>query len=397
MSQKTIENKQNVKNNEGICKKCKKPAVSATVKCSICNSIYHKSCSRAKGFKFTNYDEDEINCDCTASMDSPREINLTDLIFTLKSIEHKIDLMRIDMNLLKSENNELKEIISELKNARENSGNEIVQSDKTETKTSYANILKKNNNDIILVKPADDAQASDMTHNEITKAIDPGKMGIRIEKVKNISKGGIIINCADSESKGKLIDKVQEEFGNRYKIETPKAKYPRIIIKNAELQFIDKPDNDIISNLLEQNDINLETTDKMKLIKKYKNTRRTNSGNIIIETHPEVFDKIINLQKLNVGWRECQIEEYFNVLRCFTCGDYNHLARNCNGEAACLNCAQNHKTVECNSDAFKCINCVKAINKLKIRIDCNHSALDKECPCYKRVVERNASKISYHL
>lgn len=53
--------------------------------------------------------------------------------------------------------------------------------------------------------------------------------------------------------------------------------------------------------------------------------------------------------------------EYLDVIRCYNCLRFGHIAKNCkNTEVTCGKCAENHKTEACTSLEKKCINCIEA-------------------------------------
>ena len=190
---------------------------------------------------------------------------------------------------------------------------------------------------------------------------------------------------------------MQEELGNKYKIEDPSFRNPKIKIKHAEIKFIEKGDEDIIQDLIEQNELEDEFKKNMKVIKKYENKRRRNSGNIIMEVRYDIFKDIMKRAKLNVGWRICKIEEYHCIVQCYKCARFNHFAKDCENSVTCFKCAGNHKTKECTNDYVKCINCVKTTEKLKIKLNSSHTSYDKNCPCLARNIERITNRTNYGL
>lgn len=58
-------------------------------------------------------------------------------------------------------------------------------------------------------------------------------------------------------------------------------------------------------------------------------------------------------------------------------------------------CPDEHKIIECNSNIERCINCIKTVEILKINIDCNHTAFEKNYPVHTRVVVGIRSKVNY--
>ena len=75
---------------------------------------------------------------------------------------------------------------------------------------------------------------------------------------------------------------------------------------------------------------------------------------------------------LQIGGKEIKIERQrgYQVIRCFSCQAYGHIAENCKREAACENCSEQSCHKPCTNLA-KCANCGG-----------NHPASDIKCPVF---------------
>lgn len=73
---------------------------------------------------------------------------------------------------------------------------------------------------------------------------------------------------------------------------------------------------------------------------------------------------------------------------------FSHFAKDCQKSKVCYKCSLEHEG-ECKSRYNKCINCNNAIEKYKIKIKDNHSALDPNCPCYIRVLNSVKRRVDY--
>ena len=77
---------------------------------------------------------------------------------------------------------------------------------------------------------------------------------------------------------------------------------------------------------------------------------------------------------------------------------YNHRHRECRGALTCPLCAGSHSLKECtaSSQNYKCINCQNFnMHNKGASINDNHSALDRNCPSLKAVLEKYKQNTDY--
>lgn len=267
-------------------------------------------------------------------------------------------------------------------------GTEAIHLDATRNK-SYSGAL--------MVKPVKE-QNSNITRSDLADKIDPAKLEIGINSMKNIRNGGVLIDCGDKKARGIMSAKLGEEFGNKYKIEETKLRNPKIVIRGAENKYMECDDRKIIESIIAQNDLRVLDEDvetKIKVVRKYINRSKKNVCNIILETDCSLYERIKSWEKLNIGWRRCLMADYYNVVRCFKCAGYNHFSGECKNERVCFKCSGDHEGRECESTEHKCVNCMKKVESLKIDLDVNHTAYDENCPCYKRIIEAICRKTNF--
>lgn len=127
-----------------------------------------------------------------------------------------------------------------------------------------------------------------------------------------------------------------------------------------------------------------------------KKKRRDNVCTAILSMNTSTFTKMINAQRLRIGWSSCRVYEQVKVLRCFKCNDYGHKASDCSSDKfVCPLCAGEHKLEECQSDELRCVNCVKAREKLRIEVDVNHSTFSIKCPILAKKTQQRKQNIRY--
>ena len=66
-------------------------------------------------------------------------------------------------------------------------------------------------------------------------------------------------------------------------------------------------------------------------------------------------------------------------IQCYRCSHFGHFSDRCKSQEVCAKCAStSHKTADCVSLTYKCINCVRH----NLPND-NHPAYSHKCPCFK--------------
>mgnify|MGYP005981003095 CR=1 FL=1 len=84
------------------------------------------------------------------------------------------------------------------------------------------------------------------------------------------------------------------------------------------------------------------------------------------------------------------------MLRCYDCGGFNHVSKNCHEKIECLKCGEDHATNVCTKEDECCINCIKE-NRVNpaAQLDINHSRFDFTCSVYKKQINLAKQNICY--
>lgn len=293
-------------------------------------------------------------------------------------------------NLNLNENSRIEKEILELKNL-------FVQSGNMETKTIAGPIKTYSqavNQEVIVVKPRDEKQSSSNTKKEVENKVDPADMGVGISKVKYINKGGVAIKCFKGEGKPveKLCVELENKLGDQYEVKKLEKSNPKIKIFNVFKKDAED-DEELIEKLVKQNALTGEN--HIKIERKY-TTREERFLNVIVELDARTYLQLKNKETINIGWKVCRFINYINIVQCFKCNKFGHIAKYCRSDKNfCRKCADNHQTEECKSSIAVCSNCKYAAEVLKIpKIDYKHYATDKQCPVYMRVYNSLQERIN---
>jgi hypothetical protein len=248
---------------------------------------------------------------------------------------------------------------------------------------------------VVTIHPTDSTQInSEVTKALIKQTVNPWKLNVRVNKLKSIGRGGIIMECSLKEECDKIKDRVNQKLHGKVEAKIPNKKLPKMIIKNISADVIE---DDILQMIFSQNphvgDL-ITKGEKLNLIRIQKT--RMGLKHAIIEVSPLVWSYFQSNNFLYISFSRCKVDEYNYVIQCYKCHGYGHFARECTSAELCANCGNLHKTEDCKSRELSCVNCIKFNEKVKNsvkRVNINHKANDKCCSSYKRIISIIKSKI----
>ncbi|CAH0555135.1 unnamed protein product [Brassicogethes aeneus] len=246
---------------------------------------------------------------------------------------------------------------------------------------TYAEKLRKQSS--IIIKPNDESQLNSVTKMDIMKKINPLVNSIKINSVKNIKNGGLIVGCNDVEEANKFKELADKELKD-YKIKDANKIQPRVRIVGLSEKLNEE---EIKQYLLLQNKelICDQATVKIVEIKALKNKDTVYQA--VLQTDIITYQKLLKHGFVVIGLDSCKVYDAITVLRCFSCNGFNHDSSVCSkkNDPICPRCAENHSVKDCQSESLKCINCLNLKNK--IGVDICHAAWDHDkCQALKNVL-----------
>lgn len=302
----------------------------------------------------------------------------------LNEIKNKLECC---YEIIKNQDEKINNLQYELRQMKDNTRNL-----NSPDRCTYSEVTKRVNH-LIRVKPKNDKDPESIA-NELKQNINPTdlQIGMNIDSVKS---GGVIVKCPNSDDLTAVKNNIKSKLGNNYEVEELKKLSPRIIIIGIPEEEKDTEIQVLLKKIIAQNKI--KTEGKFKLNEVFRILRRNGKFNVVIEVDPGTFKFLMEREnpELYIGFNICKIFEYFGVKRCFNCWGFNHEAKACKEMVCCAKCAGNHKSVDCNSVFQKCANCARSNIKLNLNMDLNHSATDRNCKCYQRIVQGIKRKINY--
>lgn len=152
----------------------------------------------------------------------------------------------------------------------------------------------------------------------VKNTVDPAKLQVGIRRLKNISKGGILVDVNTKADYEKLETELNTNEVLKEKIKIRKAEKlkPRVIIYNVGENL---ENDELLECLASQNDpliagvFNIEFKMKSRM-----------GTNVIISTEPNVFQEVIKRGTLYIKWSRHNMREFIRPLRCFKRWKYGH-------------------------------------------------------------------------
>lgn len=241
----------------------------------------------------------------------------------------------------------------------------------------------------ILIKPKIQQNAT-KTEADIKRSIIPADLKVTIKNTRITKDGSFLIKCTNKND----IEILKKEAHNKlkeYDIQVTKLRWPRFKI----VGFSDELDqHQITRSILEQNQIR-EDPNNLRITFIRKPKKNGGLSTIYGECSPNIFRRLMNLQKIYIGWKRYPVYEDLSIVRCFKCQQPHHKLDKCQNKVACEYCADEHKGEVCPRSLERCVNCTTANEKYKVNYNFHHAANDPECPSHKYLLNILRGKIDY--
>jgi hypothetical protein len=270
---------------------------------------------------------------------------------------------------------------------QEISYSETLKSNKSDS-TKHVPVMNKNLPLIVIPK---NKQNTDKTKFDLNTKVNP--IDLKIKNVVDRNNGKILIETDTTENRDKIRNELEKTIQTDYDIKIPMDLKPCFEIVHMSNNF---SESEIIMKLKKQNTF-LEFSE-LKVVKIRKFTKFNKElTNAIIEVDKLCFPKIIEAEKLCIGWEKCKVFDAINVRRCNKCKGYNHKSSECKNQETCLKCHKDHKTSTCTEkeELKECINCKKANEKFNVGVKIDHKTTSFDCPVYQNKLREKKAKIGY--
>ncbi|XP_068631254.1 uncharacterized protein [Battus philenor] len=220
--------------------------------------------------------------------------------------------------------------------------------------------------------------------SKIRKALDATKTGIRVDKVRKVRDGKVILGCSTEAELAKVRERLRTGKDLNLNLEELKSKDPLVILRDVMAY---NTNEDIIRAIKSQNQHLLgDVPEKEQRIEvRYrKGTRNALTTHVILRVSPKVWSRLTDTGLVHVDLQRVRVYDHSPLVQCTRCLGYGHSKRLCTEtEDRCGHCGGRHHRNECTDrqagKAPTCRNCCKA------KIDRqDHGAFDADCPVRRR-------------
>lgn len=379
--------------------KCAQPLTEndEIVECGgLCRLKFHRKCSLLSKHAYDEMNKSAaLSFRCTKCLNDDKK---TMTMFEKLAAQMLRFERRIDAHMT-TVNNRLTQVEKHLTEGGKQVREELTKVVEECTAEKWSEVVKKpqkKKSPVVVVVPKDKTQKRDETKSSIKNAINP--KDFTVQRMTNASKNGVIIECDNSEKCEKLKEEAMNKLGDKYDVQIPKKRNPRVKILKSENEG--KNDLEIIEEIKDRNVCVGHNNKKIEIIKREQIKKLGKNGekyeNLILETDGETYNKIMQEGRLHLGWSSCKVVDNIYVRRCYNCYGFNHNASECRNKTVCSQCSSdNHLSKDCKSVEKKCINCVSTNKSLNMRLESDHEAWSNECPVYKRKLQISKRGISY--
>ena len=326
-----------------------------------------------------------------------------------ESLKNVIATLRTDLETVKKNNADLMNMISSTVNIRDEiqslrseidnlkcSNIDLIRLVTNDNKSvnfeegTYSQKVQNNPVSSVIIKPKNTAQSIQQTKADVLESIKPLSSNIKINKVKTVSNGGVVINCLNKSESDKLANLADDKLRQNYSIRKSTPVLPRVRIVGIPEGL----DHTEVSNYaITQNSGIFKKDSIVQVHKCWETSRGTKTLQAECTVDLESYKKLLDVGHILVGLNGCTVYDGVSVKRCFRCNGFNHGSKQCRKQLSCPLCSGPHELKNCtlskDSKDLRCSNCVHLRGTYKFDIQVDHAVWDfNKCFAHKFAVAK---------
>lgn len=258
---------------------------------------------------------------------------------------------------------------------------------------TYANVISKQSQRSVMIKPKDGTQKNSKTKLDVVHGVDPVGSQIKINSVKQIRNGGLIVNCEGTAQADKFVQLAGQRLSTGYDVRPLKKILPRIRVAGMSEKLSPEVLRDYI---MKQNEDAFAESSECRILKLSSIKNKSDLYQATVQLDSLSYEKILRFGYIIVGLDVCRVYDAVEISRCFKCNGYNHTSHSCKRDLSCPRCGSDHGVKLCTvtESELCCINCKQVNTKSGKSFDTKHAVWDTQsCSVYKQMIAKLKSDL----
>lgn len=173
----------------------------------------------------------------------------------------------------------------------------------------------------------------------MVKCLDPKKGDVRVRGLRKQGKDFVIELQGDEDLERLRHNTALGEIGVKVG-GAARLKWPRVIVHDVAR---DIERDDLLEAVLLRNRDMMGVTDMDKIKQEFipefvRGRRDLNERSWVVRVSPEVFKRLMRIERLYVGVRSCRVMEFTSITRCYKCQGLGHVRKYCRDQERCGHC-----------------------------------------------------------
>jgi hypothetical protein len=259
-------------------------------------------------------------------------------------------------------------------------------------RVTYAHKLKSEVKSKVVIRPINSKQSSSVTEFDILHNANPINENIKINDVKRVSSGAIVVGCSNELDCKKLKNIVSDKLSNRYQVKELSVLRPQVRLVGISSEISKEG---VVDCLRKQNSELFAASSHCELIRYWPTAKNKNVFQANLKVDIDTYSMLLSAGTVIIGLNGCSIYDAVSVLRCYNCSGFHHGSKSCKNKACCPLCGGEHMMRDCKADEslHKCPNCTSLKTKPE-GLDLCHAALNVDkCFAYKQALKKLKSDL----